>query len=279
MSKFVAVWLAQAEEILGPELGAPVDLLPGGAVPASEASVTWMVDIAGDWEGTFAVTAERAAIAVGFAAVVPPTGDQAEGEPAEEQWERNFKRICIAAAAALGGESGRSCEVAMISRREAPVGVEGMGYQLRCGPRAMALMIADRVVASSVAVGPPAEAHSLPASGMGAGGAGLPAGDNAGAARPSAAPAAGQGIDLLLGVELEASLRFGSSEMALSDLLALGPGDVVQLDRALADPVDLLIGDRIVARGEVVLVNGNFGLQVTEVAEPRKSLESIRCLF
>nr|WP_236657587.1 FliM/FliN family flagellar motor switch protein [Acidisarcina polymorpha] len=67
--------------------------------------------------------------------------------------------------------------------------------------------------------------------------------------------------------------------MALSDLLALGPGDVIQLNRAISDAVDLIIGDKIVARGEVVLVNGNFGLQVTEVAEPRKSLESIRCLF
>ena len=88
-----------------------------------------------------------------------------------------------------------------------------------------------------------------------------------------------KGIELLLDVELEASLRFGSREMALCDLLALGPGDVIQLDRALADPVDLIIGDKIVARGEVVLVNGNFGLQIAEVAEPRKSLESIRCLF
>ena len=57
------------------------------------------------------------------------------------------------------------------------------------------------------------------------------------------------------------------------------PGDVVQLDRHVTDPVDLIVGDKIVARGEVVLVNGNFGLRVTEVAAPRKRLESIRCLF
>lgn len=80
-------------------------------------------------------------------------------------------------------------------------------------------------------------------------------------------------------MELEASLRFGSREMPLNEILDLGPGDVVQLDRHVADPVDLIIGDKIVARGEVVLVNGNFGLRVTEVAEPRKRLESIRCLF
>lgn len=93
------------------------------------------------------------------------------------------------------------------------------------------------------------------------------------------ATALGPGIELLLDVELDASLRFGSREMPLGEILDLGPGDVVQLDRHLTDPVDLIVGDKIVARGEVVLVNGNFGLRVTEVAAPRKRLESIRCLF
>lgn len=87
------------------------------------------------------------------------------------------------------------------------------------------------------------------------------------------------GVDLWLGVELEASLRFGSREMPLSEVLDLGAGDVVELDRHVSDPVDLLVGDKIVARGEVVLVNGLFGLRVTEVAEPKKCLESVRCLF
>ncbi|HEY6487932.1 MAG: flagellar motor switch protein FliN [Terracidiphilus sp.] len=86
-------------------------------------------------------------------------------------------------------------------------------------------------------------------------------------------------FDLLLDVELEATLRFGCRELPLSEILELGPGDVVELDRHVTDPVDLIVSDKIVARGEVVLVNGNFGLRVTEVAAPRKRLESIRCLF
>lgn len=85
-------------------------------------------------------------------------------------------------------------------------------------------------------------------------------------------------LDLLLEVELDASVRFGSREMELRELFELGPGDVVELDRHLSDPVDLIVGDKIVARGEVVLVNGNFGLRVTEVAEPMRRLESIRWL-
>jgi len=87
------------------------------------------------------------------------------------------------------------------------------------------------------------------------------------------------GVELLLDVELEATLRFGCREMPLGEILELGPGDVVQLDRHVSDPVDLIVGDKIVARGDVVLVNGNFGLRVNEVAAPRKRLESIRCLF
>jgi flagellar motor switch protein FliN len=96
---------------------------------------------------------------------------------------------------------------------------------------------------------------------------------------PTLSPGLTPGLELLLDVELEASLRFGCREMPLGEILDLGPGDVVQLDRHVSDPVDLIVGDKIVARGEVVLVNGNFGLRVTEVAAPRKRLESIRCLF
>ncbi|KAA6465479.1 FliM/FliN family flagellar motor switch protein [Acidobacteria bacterium AB60] len=92
-------------------------------------------------------------------------------------------------------------------------------------------------------------------------------------------PAPASGLDLLLDIELEATLRFGCRELPLGDVLELGPGDVVQLDRTIHDPVDLVVGDKIVARGEVVLVNGSFGLRVTEVAAPRKRLESVRCLF
>ena len=84
--------------------------------------------------------------------------------------------------------------------------------------------------------------------------------------------------DLLLEVELDAVVRFGSCDIELGELLELGPGDVVELDRQVSDPVDLIVGDKIVARGEVVLVNGNFGLRVTEIAEPTRRLESIRCL-
>jgi flagellar motor switch protein FliN/FliY len=98
-------------------------------------------------------------------------------------------------------------------------------------------------------------------------------------AQGAAQSSPGSSRDLLLDIELDATLQFGSREMLLKDVLALGPGDVIELDRHVSQPVDLVVGDRIVARGEVVVVGGNFALLVKEVAEPQLRLESIRCLF
>jgi len=99
-----------------------------------------------------------------------------------------------------------------------------------------------------------------------------------GQAETSAAPRP-SARDLLLEIELDATLQFGSRELALKDVLGLSLGDVLELDRHVNEPVDLVVGDRIVARGEVVIVEGNFALLVTEVAEPQLRLESIRSLF
>ena len=101
---------------------------------------------------------------------------------------------------------------------------------------------------------------------------------------PIAVPPGERGFDaatlaLLNDIELEATLQFGSRELALREVLELGPGDVVELDRHVSEPVDLVVGDRIVARGEVVVASGNFALRITEVATPQLRLESIRCLF
>jgi flagellar motor switch protein FliN len=92
-------------------------------------------------------------------------------------------------------------------------------------------------------------------------------------------PLAAAGLGLLCDIELEATLQFGSREMPLRDVLELGPGDVVELDRHVSEPVDLVVGDKIVAKGEVVIVDGNFALKITEVATPQLRLESIRCFF
>jgi flagellar motor switch protein FliN/FliY len=73
-------------------------------------------------------------------------------------------------------------------------------------------------------------------------------------------------LGLLMDVELALTLRFGSRQLLLREVLALNPGAVVDLDRRVEEPVDVLLDGRLVARGEVVVLNGNYGLRVTEVA-------------
>ena len=72
-------------------------------------------------------------------------------------------------------------------------------------------------------------------------------------------------IDRLMDVELAVTLRFGARRMLLQDILELGPGAVVELDRRIQEPIELLLDGRVLARGEVVVVDGNYGLRVTEV--------------
>ncbi len=111
---------------------------------------------------------------------------------------------------------------------------------------------------------------------------GTPTGATAGATTPATTAAttpAGAGGDPWLDVDMEVRLHFGGREMLLSEALAIGPGSVLELDRHVSDAVDLLVGDRIVARGEVVVLGGNFALQIAEVLPPQPRLESVRCLL
>jgi flagellar motor switch protein FliN/FliY len=87
-------------------------------------------------------------------------------------------------------------------------------------------------------------------------------------------PVAGN-LDLLLDIELDASLRFGTRQMLLKDIIELCSGSVVELDRHVQDPVDLLIDGKVIAQGEVVIVEGNYGLRILQVATPG---EKIACL-
>jgi len=72
-------------------------------------------------------------------------------------------------------------------------------------------------------------------------------------------------FDLLMNVELDVTLRFGGRDILLKDILELGAGSVLELDREITDPADLLLDGKLIARGAVVVVDGNFGLRVTEV--------------
>lgn len=82
-------------------------------------------------------------------------------------------------------------------------------------------------------------------------------------------------IDLLLDVELPVSVLFGRSEMPLKDVLKLGVGSVVELDRSVNDPVTLIVNHKPVAKGEVVMVDGNYGIRILEVESTAERIRSL----
>ena len=86
-------------------------------------------------------------------------------------------------------------------------------------------------------------------------------------ARPTGADAPSRGIEMLHGVIMDVTVELGRTRMSVRDLLALAPGTVLELDRAAGSPADLLVNGRLIARGEVVVVDEDFGLRVTEVVE------------
>ncbi len=101
---------------------------------------------------------------------------------------------------------------------------------------------------------------------------GATAGSAATSARPSAATAGALinrgGLELLHDVEMEVTAELGRTRMAVRDLLSLIPGAVIELDRAAGGPADLLVNGRLIARGEVVVIDENFGIRITEIVVP-----------
>jgi flagellar motor switch protein FliN/FliY len=72
-------------------------------------------------------------------------------------------------------------------------------------------------------------------------------------------------MDLLRGVEMDVTAELGRTRMTLNELLGLTDGAVIELDRAAGAPADLLVNGRLIARGEVVVIDENFGLRITEI--------------
>jgi flagellar motor switch protein FliN len=77
-------------------------------------------------------------------------------------------------------------------------------------------------------------------------------------------------LDLLLGVNLNLTLRFGQRVLPMREILELNAGAIIELDREVEEPAELLLGDKVIARGQVVIVDGNYGLRITEVTDARQ---------
>ena len=103
-------------------------------------------------------------------------------------------------------------------------------------------------------------------------------------AKPSSAPAKlaeapeekfDDRIDVILDIDLPLVVRFGRTELPLKTLTRLGPGSVIDLGRSPDDPVEVLVSNRVVARGEVVIVGGSYGIRILDVVSQRERVRSM----
>ncbi|MBL8956251.1 MAG: flagellar motor switch protein FliN [Myxococcaceae bacterium] len=83
-------------------------------------------------------------------------------------------------------------------------------------------------------------------------------------------------LEMLLDVPLSVTVELGRTRMTIQELLSLGPGSVVELDKVAGEPLDIVVNDRLVARGEAVVVNDKFGIRITDIVSKSERLARLR---
>jgi flagellar motor switch protein FliN/FliY len=96
---------------------------------------------------------------------------------------------------------------------------------------------------------------------------------------PGAAPGQGErgkgNLEMLLDIPLEITAELGRAKMIINDLLQLGQGSVIELNKLAGEPLEILINQKLIARGEVVVVNEKFGIRLTDVISPLERIKQL----
>lgn len=111
-----------------------------------------------------------------------------------------------------------------------------------------------------------------PLGGAAAGGA--PGGAPGASAKPTGQPV--QSLDFILDIPLKVTVELGRSKMAIRDILQLAQGSVIELSKFAGEPLEVLVNDKLIARGEVVVVNEKFGIRLTDIISPVERIEQLK---
>jgi len=83
-------------------------------------------------------------------------------------------------------------------------------------------------------------------------------------------------LDFILDIPLTLNVELGRSQLLINELLQLGQGSVIELTKLAGEPMDVFVNQRLIARGEVVVVNENFGVRLTDIVSPAERVEKLR---
>jgi flagellar motor switch protein FliN len=268
-SEFLQIWSDSASQVLGQITGSlhpcpSEEQAPADLVPAAEADLWVMITISGSLRGELSLRLPAATV-LGLAQIFTSEPATPEAELTSEHREavvellRQISGLVSTTAKPRWGE----VQLMVESAPAAPSWSSAGTFWLRPGGQDAAGMILEFSLSAALAaalkadkVEPPKAAAPSAATDF-----------SAPAPRPAVDSAQSAGaMDLLMDVRLAMTMRFGARNMLLREVLDLTPGTVVALDRKIQEPVDLLLDGKLVARGEVVVIDGNYGLRVTDVS-------------
>ena len=93
--------------------------------------------------------------------------------------------------------------------------------------------------------------------------------------KKSGVSASPQNLDFILDIPLDVTVELGSTSMPIYDLLQLGQGSIIELNKIAGEPLEIMVNQKLIARGEVVVVNEKFGIRLTDVVSPQERVEKL----
>lgn len=284
---FARLWAESTARVLEQLHGAPIETAaqtgespspaPGGSLVAIRAAATGAVT------GAFSFTLESsAAVRLAQLLMQEPLDPKAElSEANKDALGEVFRQFAGIAATSAKARYGSATDFTIELAADP---VADPAHESICSfksatlePLAWRIAISkdlNRTIEAAAAAAASAASATANAAPPIPGAAGAPgAGTNATALGIGSAP---ENLGLLLDVTLDAHLRFGQRQMALREILDLRAGSVVELDRRLQEPAELLVSGRVVARGEVVIVDGSYGIRITDILQPQQRLTTLK---
>jgi len=222
---------------------------------AAAGAVAWIGSPQPTWEHVGTLTLKAAGL------------DTVASSEAQNTWFEIVGQSLSAMARSIGALLGREVTCGTgTERKEAPESTEWASVSLTFADGAQpALLVALSPILLTLIAGPP-PADPVPA-------APAPADEQSSEAGQLALNS--RTIGLLLDVDLPVSISFGKTRLPMKEVLKLTTGSIVELNRDVNDPVEVLVNQRLIARGEVVVVEGNYGVKIQEIASRNERLRSI----
>jgi flagellar motor switch protein FliN len=254
---FVEAWTRCFVAALNSLLGEQVELLDGGK-PTSPSPNCWFHQAFTPLGDSVSLGLDREAmLCIGAELPVGPSTVEAEGPGRATQ---SFVKMLSQAATGMASQLSAQykCEVcaAIVTQSDQPP------IRVRQTSQFRLVMGARSYPVFMIVAPPPSAACSTPTGTLVASLARDPLAVNT------------RNLDLLLDVELPISVSFGRAQLPLKDVIKLTTGSIVELNRSVSEPVDIIVNNCTIARGEVVVVEGNFGVRIKQIVSKQERLRS-----